>query len=187
LRTVWARRLPTWNKSECPIRWLDEVRREHVDAGQTLLIKLLFGQLSDDQFGEIIHGSETIVCERDVLDTLVSLKQAQASGVWNVLSDGRGMFGNKSIPAEHAPLPVTILPSELQAQRELHRRFATATENLPWRICFRDIVEKPLEACARLGEWLGMSVPAPTTRRVVARPLHERIANWLEIAECNQP
>lgn len=187
LRTVWARQLPTWQKTECPLRWLDQVRREHVADGQTLLIKVLLEQLSAEQFAKIIRSGETIVCERDPLDTLVSLKQAQASGMWNVLSDGRGMFGKMAMPAKYSPEPVMIALHELAAQQELHRRLAKATETLPWRIRYGDILENPLQICARLGEWLQMPPPAPGTRRVVDLPRRERIANWLEIVEHELP
>jgi hypothetical protein len=176
LRTVLAPpSLRSWVRGECPRRWLSAIPRKD----KILSLKLLAGQLSPPDTTDVLRIGYTIVCERHPLVCLISESQARASGVWNKMADGRGMFGTPE--GAYDPRPAVLARDVIDPYLDRYRKFYRQCQGLTWRIRFREIVEDPAGVCDRLGRWLGTDAPQPVTERMNPAPIAERVANWDQI------
>ncbi|MFO0566277.1 MAG: sulfotransferase [Polyangiaceae bacterium] len=130
---------------------------------------------SDPELG-VIH-----VYRDDALETLISERVAQKTGIWNVVGDG---------PLPDEPPPFTIEPAEARARfdeleawrRQARRRFAPHPFlELEYR---SDLVSDFGGSMARVFEFLGVP-PVPVTEKLARlrrlRPA-EQVANFAELA-----
>ena len=180
LRAAQHPGLQAWRNGECPRRWLRGVDHQ----GKVLTLKLLSGQLPPADITDVVRLGHTIVCERHPLASLVSLKQAIASDVWNRLSEnGRDLFG-RPITEEalaNAARPVPLEKIEIERHLVRYHQHERRCERLTWRIPFSAIVEHPGQVCQWLGQWLSVDSPRAATERLHPEPLPTRVANWDEV------